>query len=231
MEPFTIASLVLLAIGGPAIYGLRHKLGKLLFGRKVAVIGHRKSGKTTFFRYLRQEQSSSSYAPTEHAKPVGSAHHEAVKAGNLYLAGTEDLPGAGIQAMRRWKDVIDATKSDEKGLCLYFVDAVRVEGDTVIRSQVEEHIDLLSGWLDGRPYSKSPAFVVIATHADQIPGWESAHGEERARLVDEFKASPAVKKLAGVPNHRDTLLVSFKSEETTKAAIQALCETLTRAAK
>jgi GTPase SAR1 family protein len=164
------------------------KVKKGLRGKKIAVLGPRASGKTTFIRFLLKGELSEEYFAT--GKPE-SFRGNTVKLEDLELKieDTEDLPG-GSDSHADWENLYKISD-----IVLYLLDAEKIHGgDPLYEKNVQGDMRHISEWFEERK-STPPQFFLVATHCDKIPDYVSLPDNRKVEFTDVFWKRPVMQRL------------------------------------
>ena len=156
MIPIIIAIAVAVAAAGTIAALNWDEIIKALKGKKLAVLGERKVGKTSLLKFFTEGSIPEEYNPTTRPKRVRGGRFQ-LKDLKLVIKDTIDVPG------RRAYVWGQSVKDADIVLYLLRVDRL-MEGHRPTESRVEKDIGQIKRWLDTNP-KKFPLFV-IGTHCD-----------------------------------------------------------------
>jgi hypothetical protein len=181
---------------------------------KWTLIGPRKAGKTTWFRFLGTGTVPAGYRPTT---ITGEGHFDQAALGEtLELSEMElqiniaDVAGVGGEAsnsfgpLREWK-----RQSEDSDAVFFMVDLTALEDDSYLEKALRA-AKQVAGW----QAEKSTLVYLVVTHADRDYEWRGGHGyvqirerEKVARLgrtlnarhvfVADLMCDPGLQQLAG----------------------------------
>lgn len=168
---------------------------KKLSGKRVAILGGRRVGKSTLIRFLSTgevaEGRSLSEAPLATSKRGFSL---VIDGKRTKFSVPRDLPGNNGLGLPKWHE--EYRKAD---FVWYLFRADLIEqGDNNEIQRVRSHLDTFSGW-NGRRGKATRKIVLIGTWADQSTRWRT----NRAEFVDSVISAEPLKlgavKLGNAP--------------------------------
>ena len=155
-----IIAVAALAVGGTVAVALNwDKIVIALKGKKLAVLGERKVGKTVLIKYLTTGTVTEKYEQTT-GKTKTDANRFNLKDLSLSIKRSHDVPGAKDD-YRVWRSI---TKEADIVLYLLRIDKL-MEGDEVTEKRVREDMEHISRWLEENP-KEYPMFI-IGTYCDR----------------------------------------------------------------
>lgn len=216
MIPIIIAIAVAIAAAGTIAALNWDAIIKALKGKKPAVLGERKVGKTTLIKFLTEGSIPEEYEATNDPQRVSGRRFQ-LKDLELAIQDTIDVPG------RRnidWEKII---KDADMVMYLLRVDRL-MEGHRPTENRVQKDIGQIKRWLDANP-KKFPLFV-IGTHCDltdpdltTLSLDQIGDYEDKVREMAIFRH---IELLGGGESKVTLMLGSLKSEATTEALVYRL---------
>lgn len=179
-----LLNVLLLGAGGSLLQYLFKQKGK-----KFAIIGPVRAGKTTFIRSLCGKAPASEYEGTW--APTIIKAKELLKF-EIPLDDVVDLPG-DKDAHKHWEK-----QASQANVIVYLFDAHRiVEGETRYIELVTGEIRHVNDWRKERTkQDSSTRFFIVATHIDQIADYRDLSSEpERSQYVANMWKSPIFERL------------------------------------
>ncbi len=217
MIPIIIAIAVVIAAAGTVAAINWEKIIKVLKGKKLAVLGERKVGKTSLLKFLTEGSIPEEYNPTTGKSKSVSGRRFQLKDLKLVIKDTKDVPGwRGYH----WERII---KDADIVLYLLRVDRL-MEGHKPTESRVHEDLGQIKRWLDANP-KRFPIFI-IGTYCDltdpdltTLPADQIGEHEDKVREMTIFQNIV----LRGGGERKVTLMLgSLKSEATTEELVYCL---------
>lgn len=181
-------ALATLATAGTA-YVCRHDILAILRGRAMAVLGQRGVGKTVLFAFLTTGNVVTDYTPSRGSSPVGRGKHRTknTNADNLYVARSVDVSGDDASTAA-WRHAFERAAADERGLCLYLVDASKILAeDEKHIERIRMDMDRIFDWSAKAPLRSSPRIAIVATHIDLVNAWSRGSATRRASIEDSLR--------------------------------------------
>ena len=217
MIPIIIVVIAAVAAAGAGAVALNwDRIIKALKGKKLAVLGERKVGKTSLLKFLTEGSIPEEYNPTNRPKRVRGGRFQ-LKDLKLVIKDTVDVPG------RRGYDWEKIIKGADIVLYLLRVDRL-MEGHRPTESRVKKDVGQIKRWLDANP-KQFPLFV-IGTHCDltdpdltTLPADQVGDYEDKVREISIFND---IVLLGGGEKKVTLILGSLKSEATTEALVYHL---------
>ena len=233
MIPILIAVVVAIAGAGVAAALNWEEIVKALKGRKLAVLGERKVGKTSLLKFLAEGSIPEEYKTTDDPQKVRGRRFQ-LRDLKLAIKDTRDMPG------RRGYDWERIIKDADIVFYLLRVDRL-IEGHRPTESRVQKDIGQIKKWLDAESRvqkdtsqikrwldanpKKFPLFV-IGTHCDLTdPDLTTLSADQIGDYEDKVREMPIFEKivLLGGGEKKVTLILgSLKSEAMTEALVYRL---------
>lgn len=218
MIPILIIAVVAIAGAGVAAALNWDEIVKALRGKKLAVLGERKVGKTSLLKFLAEGSIPEEYEATNESGEIVRGRRFKLRDLKLAIKDTRDVPG------RRGYDWEKIIKGADIVLYLLRVDRL-MEGHRPTESRVQKDISQIKRWLDTNPQKKFPLFV-IGTHCDltdpdltTLPADQIGAYEDKVREMSIFQEIV----LRGGGEREVTLMLgSLKSEATTEVLVYHL---------
>ena len=170
-----IIAVAALAIGTGAAVALNwDKIMIALKGKKLAVLGARKVGKTVLIKYLTTGTVTEDYRQTRRPEKT-PARRFSLEDLDLVIKKSYDVPGR--DHFKQWKDI---TKEADIVLYLLRIDKL-MEGDESTEEGIRRDMELISSWLEENP-KKFPLFI-IGTYFDRLSGSKIEDYENTVRQM------------------------------------------------
>ena len=199
-----------LGVGGATLVALLSDVK----GKKFAVLGERKAGKTALINFLTKGTFSKEYAQTLHPKKTDSNHFE-LKDLELEIEESIDVPGSNYH-YGQWEDI---TKEADIVLYLLRVDKLRA-GDKLTEERVKKDMAQIGRWMK-EPSKEYPLFI-IGTHCDRTnPDFTKLPDNRKGDYVDEMRSMPIFQDIVLLGGGEAKVKVAFGSLKS-KASIEAL---------
>lgn len=155
-----IIAVAALAVGTGAAVALNwDKIVIALKGKKLAVLGERKIGKTVLIKYLTTGTIIEKYEQTT-GRTRTDANRLNLKDLSLSIKRSHDVPGAKDD-YRVWRAI---TKEADIVMYLLRIDKL-MEGDEITEKRVRDDMEHISRWLEEKP-KEYPIFI-IGTYCDR----------------------------------------------------------------
>lgn len=166
-------------------------------GEQIVVLGDEKVGKSTLITYMTTNRLPAEKKRTLDAVKVDKAIHlemeGSLKGKKTRFIISQDLPGNDNTFYPLWKP---AAFEANRVWYLFRADHV-LAGHKKTIELINDHIRLLKDWRDKD--LTPPAFSLIGTGADRIPGW-SHHDDSAVRAaIDDSPIQPQAVKLGNAP--------------------------------
>ena len=151
---------------------------KALKGKKVAVLGARKVGKTRLINFLSKGSLPKKYEGTNYPEPVRGRRFQ-LKELKLVIKDMVDVPGRGGYT---WERIV---KDADIVLYLLRVDRL-MKGHKPTEDRVQRDIGRIKRWLDDNP-KEFPLFI-IGTHCDRTdPDWTTLSADQIVEYEDKVR--------------------------------------------
>ena len=216
MIPIILAVLAVAIAGTVALNW--EEIIKALKGKKLAVLGERKAGKTTLIKFLKEGSIPEKYEATNHPEKISGGRFQ-LKELRLVFKDMIDVPG------RREFDWEKTTKDADIVLYLLRVDRL-MRGHIPTENRVRKDIEQIKRWLDDHP--KNFPLFVIGTHCDLTkPDLTKLQPDQTGDYEDKVREIPVIQKieLLGGGKKKVTLLLgSLKSKDTTEILVYRLLQ-------
>lgn len=205
-----------LAAAGLAGYLAREALLKALSGKRIAILGPRRAGKSHLIRFLSSGSVPEKYVSTGGTTTAKGRRIE-LEDLSLVLKDLADVPGEDFLA--EWKRV---QSNADFTLYLFRVDRV-LAGDGPYVERLIRDLGHIEEWTRERP----TPLLLVGTHADLDPAWDE---EQPGLYVDRFHATTGVERMlarAGGTSRVTIVLGSMKDLPATEKLTYALLRVLT----
>lgn len=215
--PFFIPIIIAAAIGGVAGYAI----DKALKGKRFAVLGERRVGKTVLINFLTKGTLSKRYDATRVTRKTEPNDFQ-LKELELKIKESKDVPGDTSQ-YGQWKNIVQ--KAD---IALYLLRTDRLmEGDKCTEERVKRDIGLIGKWLQEKP--KKIPFFIIGTYGDlTTPDLTMLPKDERVVYEDKIRGMPIFQEIAlrsSVGGRKVRFVFgSLKSQDTTEILVQEIID-------
>tara|TARA_R110002124_G_scaffold64556_1_gene176227 strand:- start:5130 stop:5786 length:657 start_codon:yes stop_codon:yes gene_type:complete len=206
-----IVGIVLLFAGGTAAIVIP-KLAKKLAGKRVAILGGQKVGKTTLLHILRDgrvpKRASHTVDPA-----LGGRFVMEVGGKEIDFDVPNDLPGHHNFGLSHW----EAAFAGADYVWYLFRSDLIAQGDPSEIRKVKDHLDLFKDWM-GSGVSTLPKVILIGTWADQAPGYT----EDFAKFIGDIGGNFPIKHGAIKLNNADLVVGSLVTNKDSKVLIKSL---------
>ncbi len=174
-----IIAVAALAIGtGTAVVLKWDEIMTALKGKKLAVLGARKVGKTVLIKYLTTGTVTEDYKQTRRPEKT-PARRFRLEDLDLAIKKSYDVPGK--DHYKQWKDI---TKESDIVLYLLRIDKL-MEGDEITEERIRGDMELISSWLEENP-KKFPLFI-IGTYFDRLSESKIEDYQDSVRQMPIFE--------------------------------------------
>lgn len=213
--PVIIVAAVIIGVGGTIA---TRRIAKRLDGKRVAVLGGRRVGKSSLIRYL----STGDVATDPAEGNPGDAEESAafgLKIGKkrAEFVVPRDLPGADGLGLPKWREAFSAA---DLVWYLFRADLI-VQGDAKEIGEVRKHLEAMNGWrADMR--SKGPKIVLIGTWADELPEWR----DDPRGSLDSVRSAEPLKFGAVKLGHAPVIVGGLGSVEDAEKLVKSLANNL-----
>ena len=193
------------ALAGAAIIATIEDILKALKGKRFAVLGMRRTGKTALINFLTKGILTQKYMPTELPKKTVKNHFK-LKDLKLEVEESIDVPGDAPDFYHDWKDIVQ--KAD---IVLYLLRSDRLmAGDKHTEERVKRDMGQIGRWLKENP-KKFPLFI-IGTHCDlTTPDLTKLPEDEIGDYEDKLRKMPIFQEIALRGGGRKKVLFIFGS--------------------
>lgn len=189
-----------------------------LKGKKIAVLGARRVGKTTLLTYMSQGILIDTYVQTLKGQEV---QRKRMKLGDLdiKLKKTNDISGS-TDAYVKWKELFS-----ESDLILYIVRTDQLlNRDSDTENRVDADLRQIQSWIK---VSDKKQFFIVGNHWDSDPDFKNLKPDNLGDYADRFKALPVVRIMiqrAGGLSKVKVVLGSLKSKDKADRLITEIFE-------
>jgi len=179
-----------------------------LKGKKIAVLGVRAVGKTTFLKYIEKGILIESYKQTLDKQEIERTR---IKLGelNIRLKKTDDVSGDKA-AYGVWKKLFE-----EADLILYVIRTdMLLKHDPVTEERAENDLRQIQGWL--KEDNSKKQFFIVGNHWNSDPDFKNLTPDKMGDYEDRFRSLPFVKKMTWIVGDAATVKVALGSLATEK---------------
>lgn len=162
--PIILWVIALLGLGG--IAAAIRLIARRLSGKRVAILGHEKVGKTTLLQILRKNRTSGPATRTVDPDEGGTFSMEiGRKTVNFHVP--QDLPGHTPLGQADWKEAF----FEANYIWYLFRSDLIAQEDPETIQIVKRHFDLFKDWIETKK-TKDPKIILIGTWADKDPRYQ-----------------------------------------------------------
>ena len=184
-------------------------------GKKLAIFGDRKVGKTTLITFLTTGSIPESYEQTTGPEKIKGRRHQ-LRDLDLELKDTWDLPGGAADSYAEWKGLFD-----EADVVLYLLRIDKVmEGDAETKKRITEDMEQIAGWRKERRTSR---IIIVGTYGDCAnPDLTTLPKNKRGDYEDAIRRQSLIQECvtrAGGSNKVKVVLGSLKSPREIEALV------------
>ena len=217
MIPIIFAVIAVVAAAGAGAVALKwDSIIKYLKGKKLAVLGERKVGKTTLIKFLTEGSIPEEYEATNDPRRVSGRRFQ-LRDLELTIQDTRDVPGRRGYV---WEKIV---KDADIVLYLLRVDRL-MEGHRPTESRVQKDIGQIKRWLADNP--KDFPLFMIGTHCDLTdPDLTALSPDQIGDYEDNVRKMAIfqhIELLGGGESKVTLMLGSLKTEATTEALVYRL---------
>lgn len=208
-----IPIVIALAVGGVAGSAVAlnwENITYALKGKKIAVLGARAVGKTTFLKYMEKGILIERYRQTLDKQEIERVR---IKLGDLdiMLKKTDDVSGDKA-AYGVWKKLFE-----EADLVLYIVRTdMLLKHNFSTEQRAEDDLRQVQGWI--KEFNSKKQFFIVGNHWDSDPEFKNLTPDQMGNYVDRFRALPIVKKMTQLAGGAATVKVALGSLATERDA-------------
>ncbi|MEA5563468.1 GTPase domain-containing protein [Planktothrix agardhii] len=228
LVPIFIAFAVGAVVSGSVVYKWEDIFYSLQ-GKKIAVLGAKKVGKTTLFKYMEKGILIERYNQTPNREDVERIR---IKLGDLdiRLKKTDDLPGSGstdglghdsIEQYYKWKQLFE-----EADLVLYLVRTdMLLKHDSETEKRADDDLKQIQIWIKELDATERKQFFIVGNHWDSDPVYKNLTPDQRGNYQSQFTSLPIVKRmiqLAGGAAKVKVTLGSLANENDANYLIQTI---------
>ena len=220
--PIWIPILIIVGYGlaGAAIGAIVGAIIEALEGKRFAVLGERRVGKTALINFLTKGTLSKDYIQT--LDPEETASND-LKLNDLKLRIKEskDVPG-DTDFYAQWEDIVQ-----NADIVLYLLRSDKlIAGDTYTEERVKRDMGQIGEWLKENP-QKFPLFI-IGTHCDlTIPDLTRLSENRRGDYEDKLRGMPIFQEIAsrgGGGRKVRFVFGSLKSKDATELLVHRIID-------
>ena len=202
----------------------RDEILEFLKGKRLAVLGERRVGKSCLIEFLTTGSIPKKYSQHSYAREVPGRRIQ-LRELELYISELTHLSGS-MDEFYDWREI-----SNEADIVLYLLRVDKVmEGDEDTEKRVEQDLRQISKWLRDKP-KKFPLFI-IGTYCDLTnPDLTTLPADQIGDYRDKVLSMPIFKKiklLGGGGNKVRFVFGSLKSEATTEELVYQLFDQIQR---
>ncbi|VXD18566.1 P-loop NTPase family protein [Planktothrix paucivesiculata] len=176
-----------------------------LKGKKIAVLGGRRVGKTTLLKYMEKGILIERYNQTVNIEDIQRTH---IKLGDLdiLLKKTDDVPG-GTDQYYKWKQLFE-----EADLVLYLVRTdMLLKHDSETEKGTEDDLKQIQIWIKELGATERKQFFIVGNHWDSDPVYKNLTPDQRGNYQSQFTSLPIVKKMIQLAGGAATVKVALGS--------------------
>jgi GTPase SAR1 family protein len=205
-------------LAGSALYQAVMKKWK---GKRVAVLGARAVGKSTFMTFLTTGSIPEDYEETLHSSKCDGRRFK-LKDLQLRIKDSFDVGGAKHN-YAEWKKEFIASD-----IVFYLLRAdllMSDDSDTVNR--VRNDFEIIKDWIAELKEKDRPTFYIIGTHCDLDSLYSKLPEKNKAAYIDKFQILPIIVDLRCLGGVDKVILGSMKTLEYTQALVYAIFKQVT----
>lgn len=217
-----IIALAVAVVGGAAAAVNWKKVKARIAGKRFAVLGPRRVGKTTFLNFLQTGEITDAYRPTlapekfpVSARALGAEDED--ESFDILLKQGVDVSGQKA-AYANWQRI---TKTADVVVYLFRADLV-FNGDQEHLGRIRTDMGQIAGWLKER--SDKPAVYLVGTHCDLHPQLEDL---EDADVHDNFTEIEAMRDAGRRVDAKTILIGSLRDAALARGLVIRLFKHLT----
>jgi len=191
-------------------------------GKRVAVLGARAVGKTTFLSFLTTGSIPENYEETLYSTECDGRRFQ-LKDLQLRIKDSFDVGGAKHNICEEWKN-----EFIESDIVFYLLRAdllMNDDSDTVNR--VRSDFNIIKDWVDELEVKERPTFYIIGTHCDLDILYSKLPEKNKAAYIDKFQLLPIIVDLRCLGGVDKVILGSMKTLEYTEALVYAIFKQVT----
>ncbi|WP_454117949.1 GTPase domain-containing protein [Microbacterium lacticum] len=183
-------------------------------GKRIAILGRQRVGKTTLLDFLLGKEVREVSKPT--VDPAsGGIFNLPVGKKSVQFRVRHDQPGwAPENAYKGWKEDFDDA---DYVVYLFRADLV-VQGDESAVSLVSDDLNQFKAWLKSSSKGTPPQLILVGTWADQNPMFI----EDRDKFMSRVRQSHPIKLGTTKLNKADLVIGSLSSDAERKALVKSL---------
>jgi hypothetical protein len=185
-------------------------------GKRLAVLGERRVGKTVLIKYLTTGVLITDY---EQGTEVRRTKQNKLKMGDLCLRikKSKDVPGAKVD-YPRWKAL---HANSDLTLYLFRADLV-LNNDQEVLQRIEDDLAQIRRW---RSEKERPLFL-IATHCDLDPEYSEYASGRTGEYRDRIATNPGMNRAMQLSDHAPLIVGSLKTTEAAQLVVVSLLRQL-----
>ena len=222
MIPIIIIAVVVAAgvgVGGFVAFLNWDKIFIALKGKKLAVLGEKRAGKTSLIKFLTTGSILRKYKPTDFAREVTSGHRFQLRELDLAIKNLKDVPG-GQDKYRSWQSVFN-----DADIVLYLLRVDKLmAGDKSTEVRVRDDMGQIKRWRQNN-FKRFPLFI-IGTHCDLTdPDITTLQTDQIGDYQDKVRQLPifrTIERLGGGRGKVTLICGSLKLEATTELLVYCL---------
>lgn len=176
------------ALAGGLVLANWNEIIIALKGKRLAILGARRVGKTHLARFLTSGSIPADYKQTV-APEKTAAHRFQLKDLDLKIKKGLDLSGDKAN-YAEWKEL-----HDQSDIVLYLLRADRlIAGDEEVESRARDDLRQISYWLESRGKQR-PLFFIVGTHCDLDREFATLTEDRVGDYMDKFRRLPIMREL------------------------------------
>jgi len=218
LVPIFIAFAVGAAVSGSVVSNWENIVYSLK-GKKIAVLGARKVGKTTLLKYMEKGILIERYKQTCDKDAIERTR---IKLGDLdiLIKKTDDVSG-DIAQYYVWKNLFEGSD-----LVLYIVRTdMLLKHDSETEKRTEDDLKQIQSWIKELSSTQRKQLFIVGNHWDSDPVYKNLTPDQKGNYQSQFTSLPIVKKmiqLAGGAAKVKVALGSLANEQDANNLIQTI---------
>jgi GTPase SAR1 family protein len=176
-----------------------------LKGKKIAVLGARKVGKTTLLKYMEKGILIERYNQTVNKEDI---QRKRIKLGDLdiILKKTVDVPG-GTDQYDVWENLFEGSD-----LVLYLVRTdMLLKHDSETEKRTEDDLQQIHCWIKKFGSTQRKQLFIVGNHWDSDPVYKNLTPDQKGNYQSQFTSLPIVKKMILLAGGAATVKVALGS--------------------
>lgn len=185
-----------------------------LKGKKIAVLGERRVGKTTLLKYMTEGILIDEYTATLASKETKKRLFKLDDL-DIKVRKTRDVSGAGNQNVyNAWKNLFK-----DSDLVFYLVRADKlIERDADTQERVIADMTSIEQWIKNKDIYKQQRIFIIGNHWEPHPVFSKLGDCDQGKFLDDFVELPSVKHMMSLASDAHVVKVVIGSLANKKSA-------------